>query len=176
MVATNLRLALSLSSIRRTFGVTAIVPTPPVDEDTGDDISGLLTQAGEFLQTQALDFLVRQFSGNEDVFGILLQADDQLLSTEADQFILRQAAPIQEGFGVELEDGSGFIITQNSEVIIRQLADKNIIIMQDGFELHTQQGAKLFLTQDYLNLQKRSDTTELRDFLLTQAGEEMIIG
>jgi hypothetical protein len=48
--------------------------------------------------------------------------------------------------------------------------------MQDGFELHTQQGGKLFITQDYLNLQKRNSDTELRDFLLTQSGEEMIIG
>jgi len=170
---TRLRLALSLSSIKRFFGADAVVPTPPADDG---DITAILTQSGEFIQTQALDFLVRQFAGNEDVFGILLQADDQLLSTESDQFILRQAAPIQDGFGVELEDGSGFIITQNSEVIIRQLADKNIIIMQDGFELHTQQGGKLFITQDYLNLQKRNSDTELRDFLLTQSGEEMIIG
>ena len=173
---TRLRLALSLSSIKRFFGADAVVPTPPADDGDGGDITAILTQSGEFIQTQALDFLVRQFAGNEDVFGILLQADDQLLSTESDQFILRQAAPIQEGFGVELEDGSGFIITQNSEVIIRQLADKNIIIMQDGFELHTQQGGKLFITQDYLNLQKSNSDTELRDFLLTQSGEEMIIG
>ena len=171
-MATSLRLGLSLSSIRRFFGAVAIVPTPA----PAADITGLLTQAGELVQTQSLDFLVRQFAGNEDVFGILLQADDAFITTELDQVILRQAAPIQDGFGVVLQDGSGFVLTQNSEVIIRQLADKNIIIMQDGFELHTQQGGKLFLTQDYLNLQKRNDTTELRDFLLTQSDEEMIIG
>ena len=170
---TRLRLSLSLSSIKRFFGADAVVPTPPVDDG---DITAILTQSGEFIQTQALDFLVRQFAGNEDVFGILLQADDAFITTELDQVILRQAAPIQDGFGVVLQDGSGFIITQNSEVIIRQLADKNIIIMQDGFELQTQQGGTLFLTQDYLNLQKRNVDTELRDFLLTQSGEEMIIG
>jgi len=121
MGATNLRLALSISSIRRTFGITAITP--------GDDGAG----DGDDVDT-----------GNI--------------------------------FGIQLQDASGFILTQNSEVIIRQLADKNIIIMQDGFQLLQQDGDVMVLNQDYLNLQKHNADTGLREFVTTQAGEELIIG
>ena len=119
MVATNLRLALSLSSIRRTFGAAAVTPG---DGGAGDDVD----------------------TGNI--------------------------------FGIQLQDASGFIVTQNSEVIIRQLADKNIIIMQDGFQLLQQDGDVMVLNQDYLNLQKHNADTGLREFVTTQSGEELIIG
>lgn len=122
MVATNLRLALSLSSIRRTFGTTAITPGDGGAGDGDDDVD----------------------TGNI--------------------------------FGIQLQDASGFILTQNSEVIIRQLADKNIIIMQDGFQLLQQDGDVMVLNQDYLNLQKHNADTGLREFVTTQAGEELIIG
>ena len=98
MGATNLRLALSLSSIRRTFGVAAVTPGDDDDVDSGNI------------------------------------------------------------FGIQLQDASGFIVTQNSEVIIRQLADKNIIIIQDGFQLLQQDGDVMVLNQDYLNLQKHMQT------------------
>ena len=120
MVATNLRLALSLSSIRRTFGVAAITP--------GDGGAG---------------------DGDDEDTGNI--------------------------FGIELQDASGFIITQNSEVIIRQLADKNIIIMQDGFQLLQQDGDVVLLNQDYLRTQSDA-ATGARQTLVTQSGEELIIG
>ena len=123
MGATNLRLALSLSSIRRTFAVAQVDPGDGGGGDEGD--SG-----------DALD----------SIFGILLQ------------------------------DASGFLITHNSEVIIRQLADKNIIIMQDGFDLVTQAGHPIVLEQDYLNLQEHDTDSGLREFVITQSGEELIIG
>ena len=115
MAATRLRLALSLTSIKRTFAAFVAAPTPP-DEGGADDI-----------------------------------------------------------FGIQLQDASGFIITQNSEVIIRQLADKNIIIMQDGFELIQQTGDVMLLNQDYLRTQSDAATGE-RQTLITRADEELIIG
>jgi hypothetical protein len=123
MVATRLRLALSLSSIRQTFEVAQIAP--------GDGGGGEEDDGGDDLNS---------------IFGILLQ------------------------------DASGFLITHNSEVIIRQLADKNIIIMQDGFDLVTQAGHPIVLEQDYLNLQEHDTDSGLREFVITQSGEELIIG
>lgn len=77
-------------------------------------------------------------------------------------------------FAILTQSGE-FVITQNSEVIIRQLADKNIIIMQDGFQLLQQDGDVMLLNQDYLRTQS-DDATGARQTLVTQSGEEMIIG
>jgi flagellar basal body rod protein FlgG len=85
--------------------------------------------------------------------------------------------PVADGddiFAILTQSGE-FVITQNSEVIIRQLADKNIIIMQDGFQLLQQDGDVMLLNQDYLRTQS-DDATGARQTLVTQSGEEMIIG
>lgn len=77
-------------------------------------------------------------------------------------------------FAIVTQSGE-FVITQNSEVIIRQLADKNIIIMQDGFQLLQQDGNVMLLNQDYLRTQSDA-ATGARQTLVTQSGEELIIG
>ena len=112
MVATRLRLTLSITSIRQRFGDDAIVPTPPA---TGVDRFGLLLQDGEFLLTQSQEFLVRQ------------------------------------------------------------IADRNIILTQDGLELITQAGGNLVLHQSSLNLQEVDGTTGLGLSILTQSGGDILL-
>ena len=113
MVATRLRLALSISSIRQRFGDDAIIPTPP--SATAVDRFGLLLQDGEFLLTQSQQFLVRQ------------------------------------------------------------IADRNIILTQDGLELITQAGGNLVLHQSSLNLQEVDGTTGLGLSILTQSGGDILL-
>ena len=117
MVATRLRLALSLSSIRQRFGDTTITPpvTPPPVTPSAVDRFGLLLQDGEFLLTQSQEFLVRQ------------------------------------------------------------IADRNIILTQDGLELITQAGGNIVLHQSSLNQQAVNGTTGLGLSILTQSGGDILL-
>lgn len=113
MVATRLRLALSLSSIRQRFGEQAVIPTPPTPAAV--DRFGLLLQDGEFLLTQSQEFLVRQ------------------------------------------------------------IADRNIILSQDGLELLTQAGGNIVIQQSSLNLEQVDGTTGLGLSILTQSGGDILL-
>tara|TARA_Y100001937_G_scaffold56698_1_gene77895 strand:- start:298 stop:636 length:339 start_codon:yes stop_codon:yes gene_type:complete len=110
MVATRLRLALSITSIRQRFGDDAIVPP-----------------------TTAVD-----------------------------------------RFGILLQDGE-FLLTQSQEFLVRQIADRNIILTQDGLELITQAGGNLVLHQSSLNLQEIDGTTGLGLSILTQSGGDILL-
>jgi len=117
MVATRLRLALSLTAIRQQFGDLTI--TPPVD------------------------------SGDDDVSAV-------------------------DRFGLLLQDGE-FLLTQSQQFLVRQIADRNIILTQDGLELLTQAGGNIVLHQSSLNLQEIDGTTGLGLSILTQSGGDILL-
>ena len=117
MVATRLRLALSLSAIRQQFGDITI--TPPVD--SGDDVStvdrfGILLQDGEFLLTQSQEFLVRQIADRNI---ILTQDGLELITQASGNLVLQQSSlNLQEvngttGLGLSILTQSGGDILLN---------------------------------------------------------------
>lgn len=77
-------------------------------------------------------------------------------------------------FGILLQDG-GFVITQNQEFLVRQIADRNIILTQDGLEILTQSGGNIFLQQDSLNLSQVDSETGLGLSILTQSGGDILL-
>ena len=118
MVATRLRLALSLTAIRQQFGDLTI--TPPVDSGD-DDVSavdrfGLLLQDGEFLLTQSQQFLVRQIADRNI---ILTQDGLELITQAGGNLVLQQSSlNLQEvngttGLGLSILTQSGGDILLN---------------------------------------------------------------
>ena len=117
MVATRLRLALSLSSIRQRFGDQAVIPTPPPPTPAVDRF-GLLLQDGEFLLTQSQEFLVRQIADRNI---ILTQDGLELLTQAGGNIVIQQSSlNLQEadgttGIGLAILTQSGGDILLNGE-------------------------------------------------------------
>ena len=110
MVATRLRLSLSITSIRQRFGDDAIVPTTAVDR------FGILLQDGEFLLTQSQEFLVRQIADRNI---ILTQDGLELITQAGGNLVLHQSSlNLQEidgttGLGLSILTQSGGDILLN---------------------------------------------------------------
>ena len=168
MAVTRLRLALSLSAVKRFIG-------------DGGVVDHILTQASDFLTAQD----GRPILGENTEFATGPRFVDEPLSgllTEAGEFLLAQDGNIlsaQRVLSVE-ETGENFILSQDNRILITEnglllLSEQSDLIGQslpaDG--LTTQGGISLFTQDGKQILAEQSEFTGLNvegDILLTQDG------